>query len=974
MNHLSSSGVPGVPGFRNFQALLAQYPATLLLVALPLATCSGDVAGPLVPSSLSAAGGNEQTAAAGTALPDSVVVLVADVEGRPVPQVAVSWSVTGGGGSISPSTGTTDAVGRVSARWTLGTGAGENSLDARVADLAPLTFTASAVAGAPARVASVSGSGQEGVVGEALTEAVVVRVEDAHGNPVSDATVTWSVVSGDGEVSPVNVSADGNGEARAVWTLGTTVGANELRASAEPMGAAMLSATGLAGPPARLGILPADTTLPGGASHRFVPAAEDEYGNAVEGVTVAWSSSDEAVATVEADGVVTSRSEGAAEIRASTGGVEAVAALTVGVPDPLVVERHDVMLRATVESEAAVEAYGGVPPFEWSVPEGEMPPGLSLSPAGEIAGAATAEGSYAVTVRVTDARGSQALGDLSIRVCEAPLALGVGEAVVWSFPNDCGVVLAEGSYAVYRIGVTAASYQSTGSVVDPVLGGLLLERVVTGKATGGIVPGALGAAATRESRTELERYAHGPDDAFDEGIRALMRGTEALHMELREEELHRFAGAPAQALGPRRAGLEWQALAAEPAENRTFFATNPEGSGRIEIPSTLRATSDNIIYYQDDSVVGTEDLATDAEVQAVLDYYDSYGKPIIDEVFGGLGPEGTTNNFSGGERLAADLDGNGKFIILQLSSAHIRSSAAAYVSGCDRYPRQENYNAGGYYCTGSNEAEITYVRRPSSDFYLGSIVHEAKHISSHGYAVLAGRGYNPSWIEEGTAEIAKELSSRLAAGFDYRQELSFSDLYPGGQVPTRATYGMATVQSRARSFLRAAPGNGLIGNPNPNSNNSTYYGSSWLFHRYLADAYAGVEVAEFFRGMNTGSNETEGIEQATSRGFSELVGEFMLAVGVEGMTSARAAATHRFSSYDFAGIAERFAGGPWPYIQGSATFADESTVFSTYYTATNFFDLSSVDGLSQRVDLLGGEAAVPLPTWVEGTLTITRVR
>ena len=87
------------------------------------------------------------------------------------------------------------------------------------------------VAQAPAAVAVVSGSGQEGMAGSTLAEAVVVRVDDAGGSPVAGATVTFSAAAGHGSADPATAATDAAGLARTTWTLGNAPGAQTLTAS-----------------------------------------------------------------------------------------------------------------------------------------------------------------------------------------------------------------------------------------------------------------------------------------------------------------------------------------------------------------------------------------------------------------------------------------------------------------------------------------------------------------------------------------------------------------------------------------------------------------------------------------------------------------------------------------------------------------------------------------------------------------------
>lgn len=61
-----------------------------------------------------------QSAFANQRLPDSVRVVVLDSYGNAVPNVAVTFTVTAGGGSVSPTTATTRADGTAAAAWTIG--------------------------------------------------------------------------------------------------------------------------------------------------------------------------------------------------------------------------------------------------------------------------------------------------------------------------------------------------------------------------------------------------------------------------------------------------------------------------------------------------------------------------------------------------------------------------------------------------------------------------------------------------------------------------------------------------------------------------------------------------------------------------------------------------------------------------------------------------------------------------------------
>ena len=100
--------------------------------------------------------GDGQSSPVGQATANPLVVSVT-AGGTAVSGVQVSWSVTGGGGSVNPTTSTTGANGQASTTLTLGATAGANTVTASVtgATGSPVAFTATGT-GAPPQTASVS--------------------------------------------------------------------------------------------------------------------------------------------------------------------------------------------------------------------------------------------------------------------------------------------------------------------------------------------------------------------------------------------------------------------------------------------------------------------------------------------------------------------------------------------------------------------------------------------------------------------------------------------------------------------------------------------------------------------------------------------------------------------------------------------------------------------------------------------------
>ena len=114
-----------------------------------LAGCSSESTAPPTPSEMQIVSGDNQTWFAGYALPDPLVVAVNDASGKGIPDVVVQWSVTGGG-TLSAAQSTTDADGRASVNYTLGSPSGSQTVVATVyATSITKNFTATSGLGWP---------------------------------------------------------------------------------------------------------------------------------------------------------------------------------------------------------------------------------------------------------------------------------------------------------------------------------------------------------------------------------------------------------------------------------------------------------------------------------------------------------------------------------------------------------------------------------------------------------------------------------------------------------------------------------------------------------------------------------------------------------------------------------------------------------------------------------------------------------
>lgn len=146
-------------------------------------------------------------------------VRVRDGAGNPVPGVTVTFTADQGA-SVSPLTVVTDQTGVAQVTtWTLGTTANvQYSLRAGIVSsaLSPVTFTATARAGAAGRLAVATQPSTSAQNGVALTVQPVIQVTDRNGNPApqSGIRVRASVTTGSGTLDNATATTDGSGRAR----------------------------------------------------------------------------------------------------------------------------------------------------------------------------------------------------------------------------------------------------------------------------------------------------------------------------------------------------------------------------------------------------------------------------------------------------------------------------------------------------------------------------------------------------------------------------------------------------------------------------------------------------------------------------------------------------------------------------------------------------------------------------------------
>ncbi len=210
-------------------------------------------------------------------------------------------------------------------------------------------------------IASIDLSTREVTIGAGSTVTLQFSARDADGRAVTDRVVRWS--SSDTMVVRVNESG-----------VLTAVDAGRAQVAVSMGGrSATAQVTVVPRPVTSLDVLPANPALRVGEVLQFTVVARDELGLPLAGRVVAWSSSNSAIATVDATGFVSALSPGVVTITATSEGRSTAVGVVIS---PVPVARVDVspaseriVVGQTTQLTGVARDANGVPldrPLNWS--------------------------------------------------------------------------------------------------------------------------------------------------------------------------------------------------------------------------------------------------------------------------------------------------------------------------------------------------------------------------------------------------------------------------------------------------------------------------------------------------------------------------------------------------------------------------------------------------------------------------------
>jgi len=230
-------------------------------------------------------------------------------------------------------------------------------------------------------IESVSGDGQDAVVGATLADSLIVRVTDENGDPLSGVTVDWEAQGG-GSVSESSTESGADGRTGVRRTLGMTEGAQTTVASADGLDGSPVTFTATAveaipGPSVEILIQPPASALAGevfaGDAQPVVRVVTD--GVPVEGATVTASLASGG-GTLEGELTAETNAEGLAKF--GDLGIEGQGNHTIQFTSPAASATSSAIALSALPAEAATGEWG--PEVAWDI----VPLHMSLLPTGKL--------------------------------------------------------------------------------------------------------------------------------------------------------------------------------------------------------------------------------------------------------------------------------------------------------------------------------------------------------------------------------------------------------------------------------------------------------------------------------------------------------------------------------------------------------------------------------------------------------------
>ena len=411
-----------------------------------------------------------------------------DVNEQSVPVVAIAWSVE------DAARGTITATGRFKPSQSRGT--------TRVIAKLPTGLTAFAnvsIVPTASQMSLVSGGSQNGTVGSALAQPIVVEVRAGDNLPVPGVPVEFAVVAGGGSVSLASGITDAAGRASTTLTLGTVAGANAVSVTSGAITPITVTATGKPANASKLAILQQpSTSATAGVPLAIQPKVKllDLYNNVVPAAGVAVHASTSATSGPQLGGTVTALTDGTGVatftdllLTGATGTTSLVfaqdtldsvtsTAITVALGAPATLT----LSSSTPITLVAGSAFSGAPVVTVKDAAGNLVPGVAVQLTMAGGGATLYDASH-----TTDANGSVSVGVIPVPLVAGSYQISATSGSLAGSPTQLPVTIthADPSQLVF-INQPSGTAGVAGTLLDPIVVELRDQfgnRVTTGAAS-----------------------------------------------------------------------------------------------------------------------------------------------------------------------------------------------------------------------------------------------------------------------------------------------------------------------------------------------------------------------------------------------------------------------------------------------------------------------------------------------------------
>lgn len=736
--------------------------------------------------------------------------------------------------------------------------------------------------------------------------------------------------------------------------------------STDPSGGALV---------ASVTVTPTAPVLLVGATQQLTAVARDANGVSLGGRTVNWTSSAPGVASVSGTGLVTGLTVGATTITATVDNVVGTSSITTLVT-PLITGVNPTVLVPGATATLTGTSFDPVTSNDTVTVQG-VSAAILTATATQITFVVPCVVSGPAGVRVRTRVGASALFNATLQGAVRTVALGQAYISADAASTGCTELAVGTTPARYLVAVFSNA-TSPNALTDFDIGGNAV----------GLVPDPVPSLVQAAARVAPSAT---PADAQ-------LRGFEAAHAAFLERERRWYATQrprgrtlnDAIAVAPQRAVVV--------GDTRNFYFTFSAGCN-----DSTQVIAAKAIYVGTKSIIWEDQANTvqSATTSALASNYTRIGQQFDAEQY-------QTDSANFGDPLRRDAvtdnDGHLQMVFTQRLNA---TGAAAYVTGCDQFPRAAITGT-----FGSNFGEVFYGFVPSVatpnvnninavDGWLAfmgrTVVHEVKHIVSTAARVANGAStFEESWLEEGTARMAEEMWARPKihnspwkgnTGFGTAGTNGlFCDFALGdatclaGDAVHRPTWGLRREFDELLPKL-TQPWNWSPYGDGSGQSGSVFYQTTWSLVRYAMDRYATTEAAFLTALIQSNSTGIANLSARAGVPIETILGGWGLALFADDYPGlAGASADIQYQTWNlrniYGGLAAQPAWAaryptPFPIAPQQLTFGGfVQRVTGVRGGAHMFFEISGTPGTKQLISIASTTGGGSAP----GTLRIAITR